>query len=52
MAITRALALWSDQPRWKRVQARAMTADVSWKAPAREYADLYGEVIASSAARG
>jgi starch synthase len=52
MAITRTLALWSDQPRWKRVQARAMTADVSWKAPAREYADLYGEVSASSAARG
>jgi hypothetical protein len=42
-AIKRTLALWSDQPRWKRVQARAMTVDVSWKEPAREYAALYRE---------
>jgi starch synthase len=51
-AIKRTLALWSDQPRWKRVQARAMTVDVSWKEPAREYAALYRELIASSSARG
>jgi starch synthase len=52
MAIARTLALWSDQPRWKRVQARAMAVDVSWKAPAREYAALFEGLIASSAARG
>ena len=43
-AIRRTIALWSDQPQWKRVQARAMTVDVSWKAPAKQYAELYREV--------
>jgi len=46
-AVKRTLALWSDQPRWKRVQSRAMTVDVSWKEPAREYAALYKELDAS-----
>ena len=51
-AIKRTLALWSDQPRWKRVQARAMTVDVSWKEPAREYAALYREITQSSVVPG
>jgi starch synthase len=51
-AIRRTLALWSDQPKWKRVQARAMTVDVSWKEPAREYAALFRELTTSSSVRG
>ena len=51
-AIRRTLALWSDQPGWKRVQSRAMTVDVSWKEPAKEYAALYADLTKSSSARG
>jgi starch synthase len=51
-AIKRTLALWGDQPRWKRVQARAMTVDVSWKDPARQYAALYRGLMQSSSAPG
>jgi len=51
-AIERTLAMWSDQPRWKRVQSRAMTSDVSWKEPAKQYAELYADVMKSSSARG
>ena len=50
-AIRRTLAMWGDQPRWKRIQSRAMTVDVSWRKPAREYAALYRDVTQSSAAR-
>jgi starch synthase len=46
-AIGRTLDLWGDQPAWKRVQATAMSVDVSWKEPAREYAALFREVIGS-----
>ena len=51
-AMKRTLALWGDQPRWKRVQSRAMTVDVSWKEPAKQYADLYADLMRSSSARG
>ena len=51
-AIERTLALWGDQPAWKRVQAAAMSVDVSWKEPAREYAALFRELTRPSAARG
>jgi len=44
-AIGRTLALWKDAPRWRKVQARAMTTDVSWRHSAREYAQLYREIV-------
>ncbi len=44
VAIERALALWKDPPRWRRLQTRAMTTDVSWRHSAQEYARLYREI--------
>ncbi|MEO8753632.1 MAG: glycogen/starch synthase, partial [Casimicrobiaceae bacterium] len=46
-AFDRALALWKDQVRWRRLQARAMATDVGWRQPARRYANLYRELVAS-----
>ena len=40
-AIGRTVALWSVPSKWKRIQARAMAVDVSWKASARQYAELF-----------
>jgi starch synthase len=31
---------------WRRAQHNAMAADVSWRRPARRYADLYRELLA------
>lgn len=39
--IARAAALFQDKPRWTRMQTCGMTADVSWRGPARSYAQLY-----------
>ena len=38
---SRTLALWKDPVRWRRLQARAMATDVSWRQPAKQYARLY-----------
>ena len=46
-AIGRALALWKNQARWRRLQARGMATDVSWRHPAQQYARLYRELVAS-----
>jgi starch synthase len=46
-AIGRALALWKDQSRWRRLQARAMATDVSWRHSAQQYAKLYRDLVAS-----
>ena len=43
-AIRRAKALFNDKPVWQRLQKNGMTVDVSWRNPARQYADLYREV--------
>jgi len=40
-AFTRALAAYDDQPRWSRIQTRAMDRDSSWHASAQAYLDLY-----------
>lgn len=45
LAIERTLALWRDRKTWRRMQARAMASDVSWRRPARCYADLYRELV-------
>jgi starch synthase len=44
IAIRRADALFRDKPRWQRMQKNGMSVDVSWRNPARHYADLYRQV--------
>ncbi len=44
-AIRRAARLYRDRSRWLQIQANGMSTDVSWHAPAREYAALYGELL-------
>ncbi|PYV13599.1 MAG: glycogen synthase GlgA [Acidobacteria bacterium] len=39
-ALRRALRLYSDAERWRRLQARIMTLDWSWEASARKYMEL------------
>jgi starch synthase len=46
-AIRRALTLWKDPALWRRLQARAMATDVGWRHPAKRYATLYRELVAS-----
>ncbi len=43
-AIGRMLSLWKDPPRWRRLQARAMATDVSWRHSAQQYAKLYRDI--------
>lgn len=44
VAIRRAQALFHNKPVWRRMQKNGMSVDVSWRNPARHYADLYGQV--------
>jgi starch synthase len=43
-AIRRAHLLFHDKPVWQRLQMTGMSVDVSWRTPARHYANLYREV--------
>src|ERR1019366_10654983 len=43
-AIRRAGALFQNKPAWRTMQTNGMTVDVSWRNPARHYADLYRQV--------
>ncbi len=52
IAIRRAIALYRDPPTWRRIQANAMTADVSWARPAAAYAALYRTLAAGARRRG
>ena len=45
-AIRRAAKLFADKPSWTRMQRNGMKADVSWRNPARHYANLYRELLA------
>ncbi len=40
-ALMRAVTLFHDRPTWRRLQRNGMATDVSWRMPARRYADLY-----------
>jgi starch synthase len=42
--LRRAHLLFHDKPVWRQLQATGMGVDVSWRTPARQYADLYREV--------
>jgi starch synthase len=44
LTLDRAVSLWHDKPTWKRLQQHAMSADVGWRRPARQYAALYREL--------
>ena len=45
-AIARAARLYRDRAHWRRLQANGMSMDVSWRQPARRYAELYRGLIA------
>jgi len=49
-AIRRTADLFRDSIAWRRLQANGMATDVSWRAPARLYADLYRGLVAERAA--
>jgi starch synthase len=40
-ALERALAVYSDPPRWRDLQLRGMQTDFSWGRSARSYSELY-----------
>lgn len=44
-AIQRACATFHDVAAWRRIQRNGMSIDVSWRKPARCYADLYGSLV-------
>ena len=44
-ALVRTAALHRDSVTWKRLQRNAMKTDVSWRHPARRYANLYREAV-------
>jgi starch synthase len=50
LAIDRTTALWRDHTVWRGLQRRAMAVDVGWSRPAKRYAQLYRELVASRAA--
>jgi starch synthase len=44
VALRRTEALFGNKPAWRRMQANAMQVDVSWRNPARRYAELYRQL--------
>ncbi len=46
-ALRRLLGIWRDRPVWARMQRNAMAADVSWRASAQRYVELYGSLMAA-----
>ena len=44
-AIQRACATFHDVAAWRRIQRNGMSTDVSWRNPARRYADLYSGLV-------
>ncbi|KFG69013.1 glycogen synthase GlgA [Microvirga sp. BSC39] len=46
-AIDRARILWRDRQAWRRLQGNGMRSDVSWRRPAKQYADLYRSCLST-----
>ena len=46
LAIERALALYADKPAWRKMMLAGMQQDFSWENSARQYAELYGRLLA------
>jgi len=44
-AVSRALAAFTDRPRWKTIIRRGMEEDFSWDSSARRYVDLYEKAV-------
>jgi starch synthase len=44
-ALRRANLLFRDKPAWRQLQQNGMAVDVSWRNRARQYADLYRQII-------
>ncbi len=44
-AMQRTSQLFRDTASWRRLQLNGMATDVSWRGPARAYADLYRELV-------
>ncbi|SHO59854.1 starch synthase [Pseudoxanthobacter soli DSM 19599] len=44
-AMLRAADLWQDKAAWRQLQMNALATDVSWRGPARRYADLYRALV-------
>ncbi len=51
-ALGKAAKLFRDRPAWRNMQKNGMTTDVSWRRPARRYADLYRELYGPQAELG
>ncbi len=47
-AVLRVTRLWRDKPLWKKLQANALTSDVSWDRSAARYAALFREMVAGA----
>jgi starch synthase len=45
-ALRRVFKLWADQKAWTTLQKAAMKSDVSWSSSARQYANLYQNLLA------
>jgi starch synthase len=43
--LKRACATYHDTAAWRRIQRNGMSTDVSWRNPARRYADLYRGLV-------
>ena len=43
-AVRRAVGVWRDPARWRRIQRAGMQRDFSWSAAARQYASLYSRL--------
>ncbi|MBE9605085.1 glycogen synthase GlgA [Acetobacteraceae bacterium H6797] len=46
-AIERCARLWQDKANWRKVQANALSSDVSWRRPAAQYAALFRRLTAA-----
>jgi starch synthase len=44
-AIRRTARLYRDAAAWRRMQLNGMASDLSWRQPARRYAELYADLI-------
>jgi starch synthase len=44
-ALSRALAVFEDRPKWREIQRTGMQHDYSWDRSAREYVKIYDRII-------
>jgi starch synthase len=44
-AVDRALALWPDRDRWRRLMTNGMAKDFSWNKSAKKYVETYERML-------